>query len=78
MRKGFLIYEEMRNISPYMRRLLLIFFFISVPASVVYNPCFGSHGMSRAFVITLIFALNANGRHPRPYFGICFSLYVLD
>jgi hypothetical protein len=31
MRKGFLIYEEMRNISPYARRPLVIYDFATAP-----------------------------------------------
>jgi hypothetical protein len=31
MRKGFLIYEEMTNFSPYMRRPLVIYDFATAP-----------------------------------------------
>jgi hypothetical protein len=31
MRKGFLLYEEMLNISPYMRRQLVIYDFAAAP-----------------------------------------------
>jgi hypothetical protein len=31
MRKGFLIYEEMGKISPYMRRPLVIYYFATAP-----------------------------------------------
>jgi hypothetical protein len=34
VRKGFLIYEEMRNISPYMRRPLVIYDFATAPLRI--------------------------------------------
>jgi hypothetical protein len=34
MRKGFLIYEEMRNISPHMRRPLVIYDFATAPLRI--------------------------------------------
>jgi hypothetical protein len=36
LRKGFLIYEEMRKISPYMRRPLVIYDFATAPSEFPY------------------------------------------